>query len=224
MANPTPQRALESSRIAREAARLDVAVRALDHAYRSLPQDSAFTRQLADESEILARELAVRGASLGAMGFWLRAQELGKDQAANVGRLIRNYSVWQPQPASVGAPKDALLAGASGAFWVSTKSRARILALAGGITGEGTEPFARVFQLACKDVNWVFIDLAQVKYIGSAGLAVAVKLSEQLRLRGGGLALFGLASNLTLLVETLGLDGYLNPVPTLADALERTRG
>jgi anti-anti-sigma factor len=224
MASPTPQRALEASRVARSASRLDVAVRALDHAYGALPQDPGFANQLAVESEVLARELALRGASLGALGLWLRAQELGKDQAKNLGRLIKNYPAWRPTPSSVGAPKDTLIAGATGAFWVSTTTRARILVLSGGITGEGTEPFARVLKLACEDVEWVLIDLAKVNYIGSAGLAVAVKLSERLRKRSGGLALFELATNLTLLVETLGLDGYLNPVTTLADALERAGG
>ncbi|MEM7315807.1 MAG: STAS domain-containing protein, partial [Planctomycetota bacterium] len=87
------------------------------------------------------------------------------------------------------------------------------------ITGDGTEPFARVLHMACDGTQWLFVDMADVNYVGSAGLAVAVKVSEKLRQAGGGMSLFGLSSNLKLLVETLGLDGYLNPMDRLEDAM-----
>ncbi len=219
MPKPTPQRALDGARVAREAGQLTVAGRALDHVYTNLEEHPQLRGPLAIESAVLARELALRGASLAALGLWLRAQELGKDQTRNVTRMIGNYSAWRPQLCSVGAPKEALTAGASGAFWVSIAAKARILALQGGITGDGTEPFARVLHLACEGIHWVFVDMSEVSYVGSAGLAVAVKVSEKLRQREGGLSLFGLSANLQLLVETLGLDSYLNPQAYLEGAI-----
>jgi anti-anti-sigma factor len=219
MANPSPRRALDSTRVAREAAKLEVALRAVDHAYANLDQDPAIRDELAEESELLGRELALRGASLGALGLWLRAHALGRSQAQSVQRLLTNYPTWRPDAGSVGVPRDALKAAASGAFWIGLRRRARILVLEGGITGQGTEPFARILLTASEGVNWVFVDMAQVNYVGSAGLALAVKISERLRPRAGGVALFGLSANLKILVETLGLEKHLPPVEGLAGAL-----
>jgi hypothetical protein len=55
------------------------------------------------------------------------------------------------------------------------------------------------------------VDMARLTYVGSAGLAVAVKLAERLRAAKGGLCMYSMSPNLKLLVETLGLAHFLNP-------------
>jgi len=224
MSEPSPQLALQAVRVAREAGDLSVAMRALDHVFAHLHEDPDLVDDAASEGELLGRELAVRGASLAALGEWLRAQEGGLGQRENIRRLLRTYAAWRPQVETCGAPRDGLKAGASGAFWVGRGTRGRFMCLEGGITGEGTEAFSRVLELSSGSVSWLFVDMEKLSYVGSTGLAVIVKVAERLKDRGGGVALFGLSSNLKLLVETLGLGMILNPSDDLEDALGQVGG
>lgn len=221
MAGPTLDTILEAVRFAREQGDLRTATRALEAAYERITEpDSLDADLVASEGEALGRELAIRGASLAALGEWRRAQALGRDQAKNVRRILKNYTTWKPQVETVGVAKDGLTAGASGAFWVNRSQRGRVIVLQGGITGDGTEAFTRILDLSANQVDWLFVDMDRLTYVGSTGLAVVVKLAERLRNRGGGLSLFSLSTNLKLLVETLGLATFLNPVETLESSLE----
>lgn len=211
---------LQAARVAREKGKLRTAARALEAVYARLDEGRGLASQIASEGEALGRELALRGASLAALGEWLRAQALGRDQGRNIERIIGNYKAWKPEAQTVGVARDGLLAGAGGAFWVSPRQRGRVMVLEGGITTEGTEAFTRVLELASGDVDWLFVDMQKLTYVGSTGLAVVVKLAERLRNRGGGVSLFHLSPNLKLLVETLGLATFLNPVGTLQDSFE----
>ncbi|HBP23507.1 MAG TPA: hypothetical protein DEA08_37730 [Planctomycetes bacterium] len=219
---PPLERVLEAVSAARERGRLGTARRALEHAYERLGESSAARElqpHMAEEAELLGRELAVRGAPLAAMSEWMRATDLGRDQRRNLSRLTEQYPRWRPEPSSIGVAKDALTAAASGAFWVGLEQRGRILTLAGGITGSGTDAFRRVLGLASSGVEWLLLDVQELTYVGSAGLAVVVKTAETLRSAGGAVALFSLSSNLKLLVETLGLAASLHPVEDLQAAL-----
>jgi anti-anti-sigma factor len=63
--------------------------------------------------------------------------------------------------------------------------------------------------------------MEKLTYVGSAGLAVAVKLAERLRGQQGGLAMFSMSPNLKLLVETLGLAHFLNPAANVLEAIDK---
>lgn len=220
---PSAEEAIEAGRVARDAAKLRVAQRALDHAYQGAAKlTPEARRRLAEEGDLLARALAAQGATLAALSEFQRACALGRKEAREGTELIAaDYVKWRPTPGAIGAPRDSLLAGASGAFWVSDKARARVAALEGGITGEGTESFGRILDLCARDVQWVLVDMERLTYVGSAGLAVAVKLAERLRGGAGGLAMFSMSPNLKLLVETLGLAHFLNPAANVLEAIDR---
>lgn len=222
-AAPSAEEAVEAARVAREAARLRVAQRALDHAFSALRggDPSGLRPRLADEGYLLGRALLEGGAALAALGELQRAATLGHGDARKlVARMGAEYARWRPKPGPIGAPRDSLTAGASGVFWVSDRARGRVLALEGGITGEGTEAFGRVLDLCARDVQWVLVDMEKLTYVGSAGLAVAVKLAERLRAQQqGGLSMFAMSPNLKLLVETLGLAHFLNPAATVVEAM-----
>jgi anti-anti-sigma factor len=219
---PSAEEAIEAGRVARDAAKLRVAQRALDHAYQGAAKLSPDAqRRLAEEGELLARALLAQGATLAALSEFQRARALGRASARDgTAKLAADYAKWRPTPGPIGAPRDSLLGGASGAFWVHDKARARVLAVEGGITGEGTESFGRILDLCAKDVQWVLVDMERLTYVGSAGLAVAVKTAERLRGQQGGLAMFAMSPNLKLLVETLGLAHFLNPAKDVLEAIE----
>jgi len=216
---PSVSLVLDAARVAREAGNLHVAARAVDHAYQRLDDEPGARERLAEEGALFARELAERGAHFAALGELLRAQQVGADLRDLLSSLLRTYTRWRPRAASIGVPKDALTAGASGDFWVGIGRRGRILLLEGGITGEATEAVSRVIELSAEKAPWLFVDVSRLSYVGSSGLAVIVKQAERCKGKGGGLCLFGLSSNLKLLVETLGLAPFLNPVADLPEAL-----
>lgn len=220
---PSAEEAIEAARVAREAAKLRVAQRALDHAFAALrggEASGALRPRLAQEADLLGRALLRSGAALAALGELQRAAALGHGEArAAVAKLGAEYARWRPRAGPIGAPRDSLTAGASGVFWVSDQARARVLTLEGGITGEGTEAFGRVLDLCARDVQWVLVDMEKLTYVGSAGLAVAVKQAERLRGQQGGLSMFAMSPNLKLLVETLGLAHFLNPAAGIVDAM-----
>jgi anti-anti-sigma factor len=225
MATPTAVEAIEAARVAREAGHLKVARKALDHAHAAAAREGRIPPRLAEEGEQLGQALLTQGATLAALGEWLRARGLGRTSArGRAGQVAQDYARWRPQPGPVGAPKDALLAAATGAFWVRPGARGRVLAVEGGITGEGTESFGRILELCAKDAEWLLVDMAKLTYVGSAGLAVAVKTAEKLRARKGGLTMFAMPSNLKLLVETLGLAHFLQPSPSVVEALDLAAG
>ncbi len=219
---PSAEEAVEAARVAREATRLRVAQRALDHAFVAVREaDPTGVRpRLAEEADLLGRALLKSGALLAGLGELQRAAILGSREARQaVARLGAEYARWRPKTGQIGAPRDSLTAGASGVFWASDRAKARVLALEGGITGEGTEAFGRILDLCARDVQWVLVDMEKLTYVGSAGLAVAVKLAERLRGQGGGLSMFAMSPNLKLLVETLGLAHFLNPAGTVLEAM-----
>lgn len=228
-AAPSAEEAVEAARVAREAERPRVAQRALDHAFQALAllaqrgveAPASLSAALAEEGHLLGRALLRGGATLAALGELRRAAALGHPAARkDAARLTAEYARWRPRAGAIGAPRDSLTAGASGVFWASQRARARVLALEGGITGEGTEAFGRVLDLCARGVQWVLVDMEKLTYVGSAGLAVAVKQAERLRGQQGGLCMFAMSPNLKLLVETLGLAHFLNPAGSAQDALD----
>lgn len=221
VATPTTLRAVAASRVARKAGRLRVAMKALDYAFAHRDGDAQAAQRMFNEAAKLARDLEQAGASLSALSQWLRAWGAGLPQAERYARnLIDDYADWRPEPRPIGVPRDTLLASATGAFWVNAKRRGRITTLQGGITGESTDHFNRVLDLSADDVSWLFLDVSGLNYVGSTGLAIAVKIAERLHTQKGGLALFSVTANLRLLVDTLGLTPYLNPVDSLSEALQ----
>lgn len=216
--------ALAAARVARTAGHLRVAMRALDEGWRAVEPGSQLARELGEEGLRLAGELTQRDARVAALGELLRARGSGAPVEEPLSGLLASYARWGPRPGPIGVPKDGLKAGATGAFWVLPGVRARILALAGGITGEGTEAFQRAIAASAEDVEWLLVDVAGLTYVGSTGLAQVVKVAERLAGRKGGMSLFAPSSSLKILVEMLGVERFLQPVPSLADALERLRG
>lgn len=214
--------AVAAARVARTAGHLKVAMRALDEAWRGLPAGDPLEPQLGEEGLRLASDLLDRGARVAALGELLRARAArtpGVDEALR--GLLGTYAVWRPRPETLGAAKDGLKAGATGAFWLSPREQGRVLALAGGITGDGTGPFQTALEASARGVHWLFVDVAQLTYVGSSGLARVVKVAETLAAEGGGMSLFALSSSLQILVEMLGVERFLNPVPSLVEALAR---
>lgn len=211
--------ALAAARVARTAGHLRVAMRALDEGWRAVEPGSPLARELGEEGLRLAGELIQREARVAALGELLRARGSGAPAEEALSGLLASYSRWGPRPGPIGVPKDGLKAGATGAFWVAPGARARILALAGGITGEGTEAFQRAIAASAEDVEWLLVDVAGLTYVGSTGLAQVVKVAERLAARGGGMSLFALSSSLQILVEMLGVERFLSPVAGLAEAL-----
>jgi anti-anti-sigma regulatory factor len=224
-APPNTIQAIAASRVARDAGHIKLARRALDHGYALLGQaadPNGAAEELALESMELARVLEGMAAPVAALGEYLRARDVGYTAAdEGVQRLAQSYSSWRPQAQTIGVTRDSLTAGASGAFWIGSNARGRVACLEGGITGDGTEAFTRVLDMCGRDVSWLFLDVVKLSYVGSAGLAVAVKLAERLKTSGGGLSMFAMSSNLKLLVETLGLAIYLNPEDELHGAVWR---
>lgn len=218
-AQPPLETVLTAARVARERGDLGTARRAFLHLCGRLGEAQELAAAAAEEGERLAKELAIRGAHLAALEAALCAHQLGRDQRGPLEKLAQRYPRWRPAPGPIGVAKDGLLAGASGLFQVGLQRRARIVSLSGGITGAGTESFRRVLNLAHVEIDWLFLDVADLSYVGSSGLAIVVKSAEELRLAGGGVAMFGPSSNLKLLVETLGLGDSLHPVGGLSEAL-----
>lgn len=217
---------LEAVRVARGRGELGTARRALLHFFTRSGEVPKLHEEAAYEAESLAKELVIRGAHLGGLEACLCAQGLGRDQARNFERIGDRFARWRPEPASIGAAKDGLLAAATGAFLTGTfpargkrPQFGRIVSLSGGITGTGTEAFRRVLSLAHEGVDWLLLDAKDLSYVGSSGLAIVVKSAEQLRGDKGGVILFQPSSNLKLLVETLGLADSLHPVEDLSSAL-----
>lgn len=219
-AKPPLETVLTAARVARERGDLGTARRAFLHLCVRLGEARELQTQTALEGERLAKELAIRGAHLAALEASLCAHQLGRDQRGPLEKLAERYPRWRPTPGPIGVAKDALLAGASGLFRVGIRQQARIVSLSGGITGAGTEAFRRVLNLAHVDLDWLLLDVADLSYVGSSGLAIVVKSAEELRAAGGGVAMFGPSSNLKLLVETLGLGDSLHPVASLSEALQ----
>jgi anti-anti-sigma factor len=157
---------------------------------------------------------------VAALGEVLRARAAGAAGADEVLRgVLATYAAWRPRPELLGAPKEGLKAGATGAFWLGPALRGRVLVLSGGITGEGTAAFQEALEASAEGVEWLLVDVAQLTYVGSSGLAQVVKVAERLAGRKGGMSLFALSSSLQILVEMLGVERFLNPVAGLAEAL-----
>lgn len=217
--------AVAAARVARTAGHLKVAMRALDEAWRALEPRSPLERELSEEGLRLAGDLLDRGARVAALGELLRARQAGLPGVDDALRgLLGTYPVWRPRPEPLGSPKDGLKAGATGAFWIGPRAHGRVLVLAGGITGEGTAAFQAALEASAQDVEWLFVDVAQLTYVGSSGLAQVVKVAEGLTARKGGMSLFALSSSLQILVEMLGVERFLNPVAGLIDALDKAEG
>lgn len=217
---------LEAVRVSRERGDLGTARRALLHFFARSGEVPQLLEEAGYEAEALAKELVIRGAALGGLEACLCAQGMGRDQARNFDRITARFPRWRPEPASIGAAKDGLLAGATGTFLTGTfpapgkrPQFGRIVSLSGGITGTGTEAFRRVLNMAHEGVDWLLLDAKDLSYVGSSGLAIVVKSAEQLRGANGGVVLFQPSSNLKLLVETLGLADSLHPVEDLSAAL-----
>lgn len=219
-------RAVAASREARRQGKLRPAVQALDRAVSLLaPGDASGERGLGDEGVRLGLSLEERGAPLAALSEFLRALDLApRNRAAadGVARGIAAYPKWRPPLAPLG-PRDQFLAGATGAFKVARDVQARVLAWKGGITSETIEPARSVLQRASDDVLWLVVDMKELGYVGSTGIAAAVKAAQALEQRGGGILCFGLAPSLGIVIDTLGLTRHLQVAPDLGQALARIR-
>jgi anti-anti-sigma factor len=219
--------ALSEARRARTQGRLKAAVEALDRAIPLLsPDDPNAARAVADEATRIAAALEEKGSLVAALAEYARALDVSPDlQAASQGivRIADAYPSWAPPMGAV-APANQLVVGATGAFWVNRSQRGRVVALEGGINAETVAPAKKALELAGRDVAWLLVDMKKLAYVGSTGLATTVKVAERLETGGGGLALYNVASNLGIIINTLGLGRYLKVVPDLAAALAQARG
>lgn len=219
-------REVAGAREARRVGKLRHAVLALDRAVALLgPLDASGARGLADEGVRLGLALEERGAPLAALSEFYRAADLApRHTQANEGvaRGLAAYASWRPPMTAIG-PRDQLLAGATGAFRIGRDLRARVLAWKGGITSETIAPARSALQRASDDVLWLAIDMRELHYVGSTGIAAAVKAAQALEARGGGIVCFQLAPNLGVVIDTLGLTKHLQVAPDLAAALEIAR-
>ena len=222
---PSAAEAVAASRVARKAGRLDVALKALDHAWSEGFEIKALRKELAREAQALGKALIDQGASVAALSQLLRSRSLGEERAqATLVALVRDYPRWRPAPEPIGAVRDSLKAAASGTFGLGIAGRARLLCLEGQITGENKQDFARVLKLTAEGIDWLLIDMHSLTYVGSTGMAAVVKEAETLAQHGGGICLFSLSSSLKILVEMLGVTQFLNPVGTLLNALDTASG
>ncbi|MEZ6187135.1 MAG: STAS domain-containing protein [Planctomycetota bacterium] len=202
-----------------------MALRALDHAWSRGAGDEALRATFATEAFELGKALVDQGACVAALGVLLRARSVGDARAqGTIAALTRDYPRWRPVPASVGAVRDSLRAGASGTFGIGRAGGARLLTLEGQITGENKHDFSRVLERSAEDTEWLIVDMHGLTYVGSTGMAAVVKEAEGLAARGGGITLFSLSSSLKILVEMLGVAQFLNPVSGLLEALDRASG
>ncbi|MBI3723432.1 STAS domain-containing protein [bacterium] len=216
--------AVAQAREARKAGKLREALESLDRAVACLiPGDSSGEQGVATEGTKLGKALDARGAPLAALSEHLRALDLAPenpDAREGIRRGVTRYDEWRPKTDAI-APKDQLKVGATGAFWAGRSTKARVVVFEGGIRTETVDAARRALELATQGVSWVLLDMKDLLYIGSTGLAAAVKSAEQLAEGGGGLAVFSLASNLAVVIDTLGLGRFLQVVPTLEHALAR---
>jgi anti-anti-sigma factor len=219
--------ALAEARTLRKANKLRAAGDALDRAFKLVdPDDAQAARGLADEATRLGASLESRGAPLAALSEHLRAVDLAPEDLpaarAGIDRGLEIYPTWTP-PLGPIAAKDALLVGATGAIWVNRDQRGRIVVLQGSITADTVLPARKALEVASRDVSWLLVDVKKLAYVNSTGLAATVKVAEGLEASGGTLVMFSVASNLALVIETLGLGRYLKIVPDLRAAFARAR-
>ncbi len=219
--------ALAEARRARAQGRLKAAQEALDRVMPlALPDDPNAARAMADEGARLGLALEAKGSVLAALAEFARALDLSSELVAareGVSRGVAAYDRWMP-PLGAVAHGNQLVAGATGAFWVSRTHRGRVVVLQGGINGETVIPARKALDVASNGVSWLLIDMKKLAYVGSTGLATTVKVAEHLEKLGGGLALFSVASNLAIVINTLGLGRYLKVVTDLDAALALARG
>jgi anti-anti-sigma factor len=203
---------------------LRAAVAALDKAVTLVtPTDKGAAWGVADEAVKLGLALEKNKAPLAALSEFVRALDLAptNDQAREgIARGAANYTAWAPPCGSLG---NQLSVGATGAFWVGRGAKGRVVVFNGGINGETVVAAKKALEVAANGVNWLVVDMKKLVYVGSTGLAAAVKVAETLESRGGGLILFAVASNLGVVIETLGLGRYLDLVSDLPKAFERVR-
>lgn len=219
--------ALSEARRSRAAGRLKSAVDALDKAFPLCPPDDPnAARAVADEDGKLAAALEAKGSLLAALSEYGRALGLhAENPAARDGleRCALAYDRWAPPMGAV-APGNQLIVGATGAFWVNRTQRGRVVVLQGGINGETVPAARKALDVAGHGASWLLLDMKKLVYVGSTGLAATVKVAETLEKNGGGLVLYQVASNLAIVINTLGLGRYLKVVPDLITALALARG
>ena len=214
-------RLVETARSAREARRLGAALEALDRAFEALDRhDGRAAKALGEEAALVAKAVDARGAPLRALSECLRAFDAARVVAARegIGRGARRYKDWRPRPVEAAAGS-LFKAAATGAFLVGAGTHGRVVVLEGGINAETVAPARRALERSAAGVAWLLVDMKGLGYVGSTGLAAAVKVAEGLGKAGGGLVLFDVASALNVLVDTLGLGRYFTPVQGLEAAL-----
>jgi anti-anti-sigma factor len=219
--------ALSEARRSRTQGRLKAAVEALDKAIPLCqPDDANAARALADESSKLGATLLEKGSVLAALSEFARVLDLqAENPAAREGldRCVQAYERWAPPMGAV-APGNQLIVGATGAFWVNRAQRGRVVVLQGGINGETVPAGRKALEVAGQGASWLLLDMKKLAYVGSTGLAATVKVAETLEKAGGGLVLYQVASNLAIVINTLGLGRYLRVVADLVTALAHARG
>jgi anti-anti-sigma factor len=219
--------ALSEARRARTQGRLKAAIEALDKAVPLCPPDDPnAARALADETGKLGAMLLEKGSVLAALAEFGRALDLSPENPFardGLGRCAQAYDRWAPPMGAV-APGNQLVVGATGAFWVNRAQRGRVVVLQGGINGETVPAARKALDVAGQGAHWLLLDMKKLAYVGSTGLAATVKVAEGLEQRGGGLVLYQVASNLGIVINTLGLGRYLRVVPDLVTALALARG
>ena len=218
--------ALSEARRQRSGGKLKGAIEALDRAVPLCPpEDPNAARAVSDEGARLAVALEERGSVLAALSEYGRALGLFPDNSLareGLERCIKAYDKWSPPMGAV-APGNQLVVGATGAFWVNRNQRGRVVVLQGGINGETVPAARKALEVAGQGVAWLLLDMKKLVYVGSTGLAATVKVAESLEKGGGGLVLYQVASNLGIVINTLGLGRYLRVVPDLGAALAMTR-
>ncbi len=219
--------ALSEARRQRSAGKLKAAIEALDRAVPLCPpEDPNAARAVSEEGAKLALALGEKGSILAALSEVARALGLNpENQLARdtLDKCVIAYDRWAPPMGAV-APGDQLVVGATGAFWVNRNQRGRVVVLQGGINGETVPAARKALEVAAQGSSWMLLNMKKLVYVGSTGLAATVKVAESLEKGGGGLVLYQVASNLAIVINTLGLGRYLRVVPDLQTALAITRG
>ncbi len=219
--------ALNKARAARLGGRLRAALEALDHAVSICPpDDQEGATALAEEGAHLGAFLELKDSLVAGLSEFQRALDLDSDLKTardGVSRAVRSFDRWKP-PLGAIAAGEQLIAGATGAFWVSRSQKGRVVVFQGGINGETVGAAKKALDVAGQGVSWLLVDMKKLAYVGSTGLATAVKVAENLESGGGGLVLYSVASNLAIVINTLGLGKYLKVVADLDAALAQARG